>query len=95
MTLIRDAAALNLVREAGLAKILPRRPRIAVGMGTCGTGNGSEGVYHAFADAIGKRGLDIHLVQKAASASAPRNRWSMSGVRDSRWSCCAVSGRTR
>jgi NADH-quinone oxidoreductase subunit F len=46
-----------------MAKLLPFRPRIAVGMGTCGTGNGSEGVYHAFADAIDKRGLDIHLAR--------------------------------
>lgn len=63
MTLIRDAAAFNAVRAAGLAKLLPTRPRIAVGMGTCGTGNGSEGVYHAFADAIDRRGLDVQLVQ--------------------------------
>ena len=52
-----------MVREAGLAKLLPSRPRIAVGMGTCGTGNGAEGVYHAFADAIGQRGLDVQLAQ--------------------------------
>ena len=32
-------------------------------MGTCGSGNGAEGVYHAFADAIAQRGLDVHLVR--------------------------------
>ena len=32
-------------------------------MGTCGTGNGAEGVYHAFAHAIDQRGLDVQLVQ--------------------------------
>ena len=63
MTPIRDEAAFNAVRDAGLAKFLPARPRIAVGMGTCGAGNGAEGVYHAFADAIGQRGLDVQLVQ--------------------------------
>ena len=63
MTMIRDASTLDTVRRAGLAKLLPSRPRIAVGMGTCGTGNGAEGVYHAFADAIGQRGLDVQLVQ--------------------------------
>jgi NADH-quinone oxidoreductase subunit F len=63
MTPIRDASMFNAVRDAGLAKLLPMRPRIAVGMGTCGTGNGSESVYHAFADAIDKRGLDVQLVQ--------------------------------
>ena len=32
-------------------------------MGTCGTGNGAEGVYHAFADAIDQRGLDVQLAR--------------------------------
>ena len=44
-------------------KLLPFRPRIAVGMGTCGAGNGAEAVFHAFADTIDKRGLDIHLAR--------------------------------
>ena len=63
VTRIRDDSTFNAVRKAGLAKLLPSRPRIAVGMGTCGTGNGAEGVYHAFADAIGQRGLDVQLAQ--------------------------------
>jgi NADH-quinone oxidoreductase subunit F len=63
MTRIRDVIAFNAVRSTGLAKLQPSRSRIAVGMGTCGTGNGAEGVYHAFADAIDQRGLDIHLVR--------------------------------
>jgi NADH-quinone oxidoreductase subunit F len=46
-----------------MAKLLPFRPRIAVGMGTCGAGNGAEAVFHAFADAIDKRGLDILLAR--------------------------------
>jgi len=60
MTRIRDLSTFSTVRGAGMAKLLPFRPRIAVGMGTCGAGNGAEGVYHAFADSIDKRGLDIH-----------------------------------
>jgi NADH-quinone oxidoreductase subunit F len=63
MTRIRDLSTFSTVRGAGMAKLLPFRPRIAVGMGTCGTGNGSEGVFHAFADSIDKRGLDIHLAR--------------------------------
>ena len=63
MTRIRDDSTFDAVRSAGLAKLLPPRPRIAVGMGTCGTGNGAEGVFHAFAEAIGRRGLDVQLVQ--------------------------------
>jgi NADH-quinone oxidoreductase subunit F len=63
MTRIRDLSTFNAVRSAGMAKFQPNRPRIAVGMGTCGSGNGAEGVYHAFAEGIDRRGYDIHLVR--------------------------------
>ena len=63
MTLIRDESAFDAIRHAGLAKLLPPKPRIAVGMGTCGTGNGAEGVYHALSEGIDRRGLDVQLVQ--------------------------------
>jgi NADH-quinone oxidoreductase subunit F len=63
MTAIRDLANFNSVHGVGLAKLLPPRPRIAVGMGTCGMGNGAEAVMHAFAEAIDQRGLDIDLVR--------------------------------
>ena len=63
MTVIRDESDFDAVRNAGLAKLLPQRPRIAVGMGTCGSGNGAEGVYHALSEAIDRRGLDVQLVQ--------------------------------
>jgi NADH-quinone oxidoreductase subunit F len=61
MTRIQDISAFNLVRETGLAKLQPSRPRLSVGMGTCGSGNGAESVYHAFASAIEGRGLGIQL----------------------------------
>jgi NADH-quinone oxidoreductase subunit F len=61
VTRIQDFGSFNSVREAGMAKLLPSRPRIGVGMGTCGTGNGAEGVYHAFAEAIGQQGRDVRL----------------------------------
>jgi len=60
--IIQDFAAFSAVREVGLAKLLPSRPRIAVGMGTCGSGNGAEAVYHAFSSEIDARGLDVQLV---------------------------------
>lgn len=60
---ITDLSTFNAAREAGLAKLLPSRPRIAIGMGTCGSGNGAEGVYHAFASAIDRRGLGFHLAR--------------------------------
>jgi NADH-quinone oxidoreductase subunit F len=58
---IADLAEFSAVREAGLAKLTPDRPRIAVGMGTCGSGNGAEGVFSAFKSAIDARGLDLDL----------------------------------
>jgi NADH-quinone oxidoreductase subunit F len=58
---IQDLSRFNAVKEAGLAKLLPNRPRIGVGMGTCGTGNGAEGVLHAFSEAIHQRGRDVRL----------------------------------
>ena len=59
---ISDLSGFAAVREAGLAKLLPIRPRIAIGMGTCGSGNGAEGLYRAFASAIDARGLSVDLV---------------------------------
>jgi NADH-quinone oxidoreductase subunit F len=58
---IQDIAAFASVREAGLAKLLPSKPRIGVGMGTCGSGNGAEAVYHAFASEIDARGMAVQL----------------------------------
>ncbi len=62
MPRIQDIGAFNTVREAGLAKLVPAVPRVAVGMGTCGRGNGAEGIYHAFAQAMEHSGADVVLV---------------------------------
>jgi len=61
MPRILDIGAFNAVREAGLAKLSPAVPRIAIGMGTCGRGNGAEGLYHAFAEAIERSGANVVL----------------------------------
>ena len=61
MPRILDIGAFNAVREAGLAKLLPSVPRIGVGMGTCGRGNGAEGVFHAFAQAADSCGAEVVL----------------------------------
>src|SRR5579863_2545203 len=61
MPRIQDIGAFNNVREAGLAKLLPPVPRLTVGMGTCGRGNGAEGLYHAFVEAIERSGADVLL----------------------------------
>jgi NADH-quinone oxidoreductase subunit F len=62
MPRIQDIGSFNAVRESGLAKLLPAIPRIAVGMGTCGRGNGAEEVYHALNEAIQRSGQEVSLV---------------------------------
>jgi len=61
MPRIQDIGAFNAVREAGLAKLVPPTARVAIGMGTCGRGNGAEGLYHAMIQAIEKSGTDLVL----------------------------------
>jgi len=61
MPRIQDIGAFNAVRETGLAKLVPPVPRIAVGMGTCGRGNGAEGLLHAFSEAIVHSGMNVVL----------------------------------
>ena len=61
MPLIQDIGAFNTVRENGMAKLVPSVPRLTVGMGTCGRGNGAEGLYQAFSEAVERSGIDIVL----------------------------------
>jgi NADH-quinone oxidoreductase subunit F len=61
MPRILDIGGFNAVRESGMAKLLPEIPRIAVGMGTCGRGNGAEEVFHALNEAIQRNGQDVLL----------------------------------
>ncbi len=63
MTRITDLSSFNAAHDAGLKKLLPSGGRIAVGMGTCGVGNGAEGLYHALSDGIQSRGLGFHVAQ--------------------------------
>jgi NADH-quinone oxidoreductase subunit F len=61
MPRIEDIGTFHAVREIGLAKLLPSIPRITIGMGTCGRGNGAEGLYHAFTEAIDRSGVNVLL----------------------------------
>ena len=61
MPRILDIGAFNAVRESGLAKLMPATPRLTVGMGTCGRGNGAEEGFHALNEAIQRSGLDVML----------------------------------
>jgi len=72
MPRIQDIGAFSAVREAGLAKLVPAVPRIAVGMGTCGRGNGAEGLYSAFAQAIERSGADMKISGMIQNRPGPR-----------------------
>ena len=61
MPRIEDLGRFNEVREAGLSRLVPSKPRITVGMGTCGRGNGAEELFHALHDEIGRSGMDVLL----------------------------------
>jgi NADH-quinone oxidoreductase subunit F len=61
MPRILDIGAFNSVRESGLAKLMPAIPRLTVGMGTCGRGNGAEEVFHALKEDIHRSGVDVLL----------------------------------
>ncbi len=61
MPRIQDIGAFTAVRESGMAKLVPQVPRIAVGMGTCGRGNGAEGLFRAFAETIDRSGMNVVL----------------------------------
>ncbi len=58
---IDDIASFNAIRESGMAKLMSSIPRITVGMGTCGRGNGAEEVFHALNEAIEQSGQDVQL----------------------------------
>lgn len=61
MPRILDIGTFNAVRDAGLARLMPAIPRLTVGMGTCGRGNGAEELYHALHEAIERSGQEVLL----------------------------------
>jgi len=58
-----DLDALKAARQKGLQKLLPDRPRVAVGLATCGIAAGGDRVYAALEAAIRDRGLDMELAK--------------------------------
>ena len=61
--ILKSAEDLKLIKEKGLAKLLPKGLRIAVGMGTCGIGNGAEELFKAFKVALAKRKIPALLTK--------------------------------
>ena len=60
---IHDLDALHDIRRTGMMKVLPGKPRIGVGMGTCGIGNGAREVFDAIKDALENQGVDAQLTK--------------------------------
>ncbi len=58
---VNSLEKLELAREDGMKKLLPDRPKISVGLGTCGIGNGADSLYELFGEEIKKSGTKISL----------------------------------
>ncbi|MDP3451935.1 MAG: FAD-dependent oxidoreductase [Bacteroidales bacterium] len=58
---ISDFAKLTQLKEIAAKKILPDKPYVAIGMGTCGIGRGAEVLFDSFERTIKERKLDIIL----------------------------------
>lgn len=58
---IIDASTLEVMRKNGLKKLLPDIPKISVGMGTCGIGNGAQEVFAALEKVIKTKNVQIRL----------------------------------
>ena len=58
---IHDLDGLHDIRRTGMMKILSGKPRLGVGMGTCGIGNGARDVFKALAEALQQQSVDAQL----------------------------------
>ena len=59
---INRVADLAALRAAGQASLYPDRPKITVGMATCGLAAGADAVYEALEERIERRSLDAILM---------------------------------
>ena len=59
---VHTRSDLEKLRFEGLSALYPSRPRISVGMATCGLATGAAAVYDALQDEASARGLDLTLV---------------------------------
>lgn len=58
---ISEYTKLVELKESTVKKILPEKPYVAIGMGTCGIGRGAEVLFDSFERVIKERNLDIIL----------------------------------
>lgn len=60
---IKDLNNQKNIKEKGLKKLVTGKSRIAVGMGTCGIGNGAEELYRAFEKVFNKKNAKVRIVK--------------------------------
>ncbi len=60
---ISERKELTAHRDAGRRRLLPRRPRLAVGLATCGIAAGGDRVFAALESEIQRHNLDIELTR--------------------------------
>jgi NADH-quinone oxidoreductase subunit F len=58
---IMDASMLESIQKNGMSKFRPDIPKISVGMGTCGIGNGADNVYESLKKEIKSKKAKIDL----------------------------------
>ena len=59
---IRSAAELSKLNESFRDRLLPKKPRVLVGVATCGVATGSRKVLDAMREVVSSRGLDVELI---------------------------------
>ncbi len=60
---IKSREDLNELKKEGLKSLYPDRPKITVGMATCGIATGARKVFDAIAEEVEKRKLDVVVSQ--------------------------------
>ena len=62
---IRTVADLDNLKGQGLKSLHPTRPKISVGMATCGLATGAGEVFERFCHEVESRGLDVLVTRTA------------------------------
>ena len=60
---VKTREDLDKLRQEGLKSLYPDKPKITVGMATCGIATGAKRVFDALADEVEKRKLDVVVSQ--------------------------------
>jgi len=67
---IIDAATLESIRSKGMKKLFPDVPKISVGMGTCGIGNGAKADVEAKVASLGENVITVFKLRSSLDITA-------------------------